>query len=217
MAVVLPQACAIRDAAIRTANKSGSRKPQPPELDRDHRILTPMTHARLFTSRMIAFAAAVAAVVPVSIALLPAAGAATDVSLTFFNGTWTGSGIDRNSASQALQRTSCTAQSSASRTTLQTRTVCKGDKGLTKDTSISVTLNGRSFSGRLTQNSNAFPYRFSGSLSGTRGADSAVFSVHSVLLGKVATVSLQMTGDDSYRLHVTDDGQVLMSAQFNRR
>src|SRR5689334_3743100 len=82
---------------------------------------------------------------------LAASPAQAETKLTDFNGTWQGSGNDRNTPFESAQGTACQAVITADLRRMSARIVCNGNAGLSKTIQLAITLAGDSFSGHLTQ------------------------------------------------------------------
>ena len=146
--------------------------------------------------------------------------ASAETKLTDFNGMWRGSGTDRNSPLESLQRTSCQTTVRADLRRMRSNTVCDVQAGLHKVMDLSITLDGNQFTGDLSlivQRSDASPSVLNGSVSGRRADDTARLRVQFQGLVPIsATVELKLLSPSSYSMHVTSLGFTLSEVVFNR-
>jgi hypothetical protein len=147
--------------------------------------------------------------------------ARAETKLTYFNGMWRGSGSDRNSPLESLQRTSCQTTIQADLRRMNSNTVCDGQAGLHKVIDFSITLDGNQFTGDLSQStivrgSAASASVLKGSVVGRKAEDTARFQVQFPGLVPSAIVNFKIHSPSSYSMHVTSLGLTLMDVIFNR-
>jgi hypothetical protein len=147
--------------------------------------------------------------------------ASAEIKLTDFNGTWSGSGKDRNLPLESLQQTKCKTTVEADLRRMKSKTVCDGQAGLHKEIDLSITLDGNRITGDLTQNTSVRGSDRSvrkGSVLGQKVEDTATYQVRFPgLVPIVATVDLRLLSQSSYSMHVTGClGVTMMDVVFNK-
>ena len=148
--------------------------------------------------------------------------AAAETQLTDFNGSWQGTGVDRNMPFQSMQRTSCQATINADLHHMKTAIVCNGVAGLTKVIQLNITLaGGEAFSGDLTQKAttrgdSSSETVLKGSVSGNKTDKSANFRVSFPGLTPSVDVALGLNNPSSFSMQATTFGGQLMNVSFNR-
>ncbi len=151
--------------------------------------------------------------------LCAGAARAAETKLTELNGSWHGSGTDRNTPLESSQATNCHATIHATAETLTDQMTCNGQAGLHQVIHLSVRVKNDVISGSLSQTSTtqgADPATREGSVSGTRSGDTANFVVHFSGLTPSASVELNLTSPSSFSMHASSLGATLMDVRFRR-
>ena len=139
--------------------------------------------------------------------------------LPAFNGTWSGSGTDRNAPFQSFQQTQCRARVTADATHFAADTLCNGAAGLRKRWLLSVTFNGSSFTGTVVQtsrNEGGSPSVLNGAVTGEREGDAANFIARFPGLTPNAHVALALNSANSFSMTVRALGATLTDIKFQR-
>ena len=162
--------------------------------------------------------AVVAAAVAAWLALTPA-GAQT--KLTEFNGSWLGSGTDRDTPFATAQPTRCQTRVTADATHMTSNMECNGDAGLHKRIRLSISYTGNKFTGSTEQisvvrGSGAAPKRRAGTVAGMRTGDRAEFEVRFSGLTPNAHVVLELTSPTSFAMTTSTLGATLTKVDFHR-
>jgi len=151
-------------------------------------------------------------------ALFPA-GAET--KLSDFDGQWQGSGKDRDLPFESMQQTSCQTTVTADLRRMSSVTICNGEAGLDKIIQLAITLSGEAFAGNLTQRTtmrgdDGSVSVLSGSVSGRKTDNTAIFQVSFPGFLPNAEVTLRLISPSSYSMQATTLGSTLMDVTFNR-
>ena len=150
---------------------------------------------------------------------LALAPAHAETPLTDLNGTWTGSGTDRDMPMQTAQATRCRTTVKAEPAHLVSDMQCTGSEGLSKRLKLNVTFSGSDFSGSAEQTSRpqgGEPNVLGGRVTGTREGDVAQLEVHLPGLMPNAHVTLTLTSPNSYSMVVKALGATLTDVTFRR-
>jgi hypothetical protein len=162
----------------------------------------------------------------VGILVLSASAAAfcparAETKLTDFDGQWQGTGKDRDLPFESMQQTNCQTTVNADFRRMNSITICNGDAGLDKVIQLAITLSGEAFAGSLTQRTTmrgdeASASVLSGSVSGRKTDNTAIFQVTFPGLLPNAEVTLRLISPSSYSMRATTLGSTLMDVTFIR-
>jgi hypothetical protein len=157
----------------------------------------------------------------VLIAVMVPCPVVAETKLTYFNGTWHGSGTDRNSFLESSQQTTCRTIVRADLRRMRSEMDCEGHAGLRKVVHLTIALNGDQFTGELTQTTTMRGHNVSasvlqGSVLGRKTDDMAAFQVQFSALVPSVNVTLKLNNPSSYSMRVTTLGFTLMDVTFNR-
>jgi hypothetical protein len=160
--------------------------------------------------------------IPIACCILAvlAAPALAETPLPAFNGTWTGSGTDRNMPLQSPQETKCRTRVTADEVRFASDTVCNGVNGLHKRWQLAVTFEGSAFKGEVTQSSSrkgsGDASVLKGAVTGQRNGDVAEFTARFPGLTPNAHVALALTSPNSFSMTVRALGSTLTDVSFRR-
>jgi hypothetical protein len=144
-----------------------------------------------------------------------------ETKLTDFNGVWHGTGQDRNSPLESMQRTRCQTTVNADPIRMTATTNCNGEAGLTKSVHLTIALKGNTIAGNITQRtsvrgSNTPEAVLNGSVAGHKTDSTAEFQARFPGLVPNVSVLLKLTSPSSYTMQASTLGGTLMDVSFKR-
>jgi len=163
--------------------------------------------------------------------LMNVAGAVILLALTFpctagaegkmsdMEGEWSGSGTERDTPFQSMQRATCQSKIRADLKRMSNEITCTMESGVRKTMHMQVTLEGTRLTGDLTQ-TRTVPRQpvqsRKGSVLGTRVGNSANVQIQFPGMTPTATSRLTVVNASSYTLRVEALGAVMMDLTFKR-
>jgi hypothetical protein len=135
-----------------------------------------------------------------------------------FAGEWSGSGTDRDSPFESLQKTSCRSKVRSEGNRMNNEIVCSGQSGVRKTMLLQITVNGNQIAGDLVQTTATQPPTVrKGSVSGRSTGDSADMQVNfSGFMMPSGTAKLVVLNQSSYSIKVVAMGTLLMDVTFKK-
>jgi hypothetical protein len=145
--------------------------------------------------------------------------AGPDVRLSELEGEWSGSGTDRDTPFQSMQKATCQSKIRADQRRMSNEIVCTMQSGVRKKLQMQVTLDGNQLTGDLVQTRTAprEPIKTrKGSVLGTRTGNSADVQIQFAGLTPTARSRLTLLNPSSYSIRVEALGALIMDVTFNR-
>jgi hypothetical protein len=144
--------------------------------------------------------------------------ASAEIKPSEFAGEWSGSGTDRDSPLESLQKTSCRSKVRSEGNRMSNEIVCSGQSGVRKTIQLQITMNGNQITGDLVQTTATQPPTVrKGSVSGHSAGDAADMQINfSGFMMPSGTAKLVVLNQSSYSIKVTAMGASLMDVTFKK-